>query len=221
MALLVGVVSQKGGVGKSTIARLIAREYAAHGWDVKIADLDVSQGTSVDWKLRREQHGHAPDIGVETFNTVALALKRAAAYDLMIFDGPPHSTSGTLDIARHCDLVILPTGLSRDDLKPSVMLAHELVEHGIDPEEIAFVLCRVGDRPNEIQEARAYIHKAGYATLPGELPEKTGYRRASDEGRAPTEAPYPTLREKAEFLAQQIIDALTRRQRRGGQEKVA
>jgi chromosome partitioning protein len=221
MALRVGVVSQKGGVGKSTIARLIAREYATHGWDVKIADLDVSQGTSVDWKLRREQRGHTPDIGVETFNTVALALKRAGAYDLMIFDGPPHSTSGTLDIARHCDLVILPTGLARDDLKPSVMLAHELVDHGIDTAKITFVLCRVGDRPNEIQEARAYIRKAGYVTLQGELPEKTGYRRASDEGRAPTETLYPTLKEKAEFLAQQIIDALTRQQRRADIEKVA
>ncbi|MHC5747164.1 MAG: hypothetical protein ACYTXT_35825 [Nostoc sp.] len=42
MTVLVGVISQKrGGVGKSTLARLIAREYAA-GWDVKIADLDVA-----------------------------------------------------------------------------------------------------------------------------------------------------------------------------------
>ena len=49
MAALVGLVSQKGGVGKSTLARLVAREYAAAGWQVKIADLDISQGTSTDW----------------------------------------------------------------------------------------------------------------------------------------------------------------------------
>lgn len=219
MALLVGVVSQKGGVGKSTIVRLIAREYAAHGWDVKVADLDISQGTSVDWKLRREQHGLTPEIGVETFNTVALALKRSNSYDLMIFDGPPHSTSGTLDIARQSDLVVLPTGLSQDDLKPTVMLAHELVDSGIKTDKIVFVLVRVGDRPNEILEARDYIRKAGYVTLKGELPEKTGFRRASDEGRAPSEVLYPSLRKKAEFLAQQIIDELTRRQQQ--QEKVA
>ena len=39
MAIFLGIVSQKGGVGKSTLARLVAREYAEAGWDVKIADL--------------------------------------------------------------------------------------------------------------------------------------------------------------------------------------
>jgi MinD-like ATPase involved in chromosome partitioning or flagellar assembly len=42
VALLIGVVSQKGGVGKSTLCHLIAREYAAGSWNVKIADLDPS-----------------------------------------------------------------------------------------------------------------------------------------------------------------------------------
>jgi cellulose biosynthesis protein BcsQ len=37
MAALIGVISQKGGVGKSTIARLVAREYAAAGWQVRIS----------------------------------------------------------------------------------------------------------------------------------------------------------------------------------------
>ena len=96
MAALIGLVSQKGGVGKSTLARLIAREYAAAGWQVKIADLDISQGTSTDWKQRRERGGIKPDIAVEPFGTVAQALKVAQLYDLVVFDGPPHSMAGTL-----------------------------------------------------------------------------------------------------------------------------
>ena len=55
MAMIVGIVSQKGGVGKSTLARLIAREFAAQDWQVKIADLDVSQATSFHWRSRRLQ----------------------------------------------------------------------------------------------------------------------------------------------------------------------
>jgi chromosome partitioning protein len=44
MAVIIAMVSQKGGIGKSTLSRLIAREYANAGWSVKIADLDVGLG---------------------------------------------------------------------------------------------------------------------------------------------------------------------------------
>jgi chromosome partitioning protein len=206
MATLIGLVSQKGGVGKSTLARLVAREYASAGWQVKIADLDISQGTSTDWKQRRERAGIKPEIAVEPFGTVAQALKVARMYDLLVFDGPPHSMAGTLEIANASDAVILPTGLSLDDLKPSVLLAHELIQNGIPGDRVAFVLCRVGDRENEIVEARAYVVKAGYRLLDGDLPERTGYRRASDQGRAASETTHPSLRERAERLAQSVID---------------
>ena len=213
MTVMIGMVSQKGGVGKSTISRLVAREYAAAGWAVKIADLDVSQGTSTDWKQRREQNGLGPEVAVEPFRTVAQAIKVAPLYDLLIFDGPPHSMAGTLDIARASTLVVLPTGLSLDDLKPTVLLAHELVEAGIGIARIGIGLCRVGDRENEIDEARSYLRKAGYGCLKGSLPEKTGYRRASDEGQAVSEVPFPTLKERAEELAQSIIDRIAELQR--------
>ena len=75
MAVIVGMVSQKGGVGKSTLSRLVAREYALAGWTVKIADLDVSQGTSFNWQSRRLQAGIEPVIPVERFGTVEQALK--------------------------------------------------------------------------------------------------------------------------------------------------
>jgi chromosome partitioning protein len=151
MTMMIGVVSQKGGVGKSTISRLVAREYAAAGWTVKIADLDISQGTSTDWKQRREQNALQPEIAVEPFRTIAQAIKVASLYDLLVFDGPPHSMVGTLEIARTSDIVVLPTGLSLDDLKPTVLLAHELVEAGVVADKIAVGLCRVGDRENEIE----------------------------------------------------------------------
>jgi len=211
MSIIVGVLSQKGGVGKSTIARLIAREYAFAGWNVKIADLDISQGTSVDWERRREQYGLSPEIAVEPFRTVAQALKISDSYDMMIFDAPPHSMSGTLEIAKASVLSVLPTGLSLDDLRPSIMLAHELVNSGISAGKIIFVLCRVGDRENEITEAREYIRSAGYACADGSLPEKTAYRRASDEGRALSEVTYPSLKLRTEQVAQSIIDSISSR----------
>ena len=49
MVAVIAFVSQKGGVGKSTLARALAREAAASGLKVKVADLDPEQATIVDW----------------------------------------------------------------------------------------------------------------------------------------------------------------------------
>src|SRR5260370_16143194 len=116
MAALIGLVAQKGGVGKSTLARLVAREYAAAGWQVKIADLDISQGTSTDWKQRRQRAGAKPDIAVEPFGTVAQALKVAQLYDLVVFDGPPHSMAGSVEVSNVTASAVLPTPLNLGDL---------------------------------------------------------------------------------------------------------
>ena len=210
MTLLIGMVSQKGGVGKSTLARLIAREYAQAGWNVKIADLDVSQGTSFNWQARRLQNQIEPSVSVERFGTVDQALKQRDHYDLLILDGPPHSTSGTLRIAQAADLVVLPTGLALDDMEPTVLLAHELVKKGVPRSRIALAFCRVGESQHEIAEAQEYIRQAGYRVLAGSLPEKIAYRRASDEGRTLTETRFASLNDRGDKLAQDIIDLVTR-----------
>jgi chromosome partitioning protein len=70
-------------------------------------------------------------------------------------DGAPAATAATQEIGRAADLLILPTGLSEDDLRPQVLLAHEFVKQGISLDELVFVLCRVGDSEKEIQDTRA------------------------------------------------------------------
>jgi chromosome partitioning protein len=208
MTLFLGIVSQKGGVGKSTLARLVAKEYATAGWRVKIADLDIAQGTSFNWQARRLQHALEPTIPVERFGTVEQVLKVAALYDLIIFDCPPNATAGTLKAAQASTCIILPTGLSLDDLEPSILLAHEFIKQGLLPERLAFALCRVGDSEIEIAEARHYIQRAGYTVLKGAIPEKIAYRRASDEGRTLTETRFPSLNERSDTVAQSVIDYL-------------
>lgn len=207
MAIIIGIVSQKGGVGKSTLARLIAREFAAQEWHVKIADLDIAQATSYHWRSRRLQHAIEPDISIEQYGRVEQALKIANQYDVLVLDGAPHATRATQQIAQASDLVIVPTGLAIDDLQPGVWLAHDLAKH-LPRQRIVFALCRVGTSTSEITEARQYLSEAGYAVLEGALPEQVAYRRASDEGRAATETRYPSLNRRAEVLTQHIIDTI-------------
>ena len=63
------------------------------------------------------------------------------------------------------------------------------------------------------EEARDYVTQAGYRVLAGSLPEKTAYRRASDEGRSRTETRFPSLNRRSDELAQGIVDLITQMQK--------
>jgi chromosome partitioning protein len=181
---------------------------AAQDWLVKIADLDISQATSYHWRTRRLQRAMEPDISIEQYGRVDQALKSAEHFDVLVLDGAPHATQATQQIAKASDLVIIPTGLAVDDLQPGVTLAHDLIKH-VPRQKVVFALCRVGNSQAEIAEARQYLTEAGYQVLEGELPEQVGYRRASDEGKAATETRYQSLNQRAEAIAQSVVNKIS------------
>tara|TARA_R100000234_G_scaffold119425_1_gene102313 strand:+ start:2944 stop:3597 length:654 start_codon:yes stop_codon:yes gene_type:complete len=206
VALVISLLAQKGGVGKSTLARLVAREYAANNWTVKIADMDLGQGTAYAWHQRRLQAGTMPVLSVEQFGSVKSALKASEAVDLLVFDGAPAADRQTRQIAEHSDLVVIPSGVALDDLEPTVRLANVLQQHC---NHLSLCLSRVGTSTPELNEARGYLGATPHHVLDGHLLEKTGYRRASDAGRTATETNFSTLNSRADFLAQTIIDRLS------------
>lgn len=202
ISLVIAVLSQKGGVGKSTLSRLIARTYASAGWRVKIADFNTKQKTSVDWSALRMSLSLQPEVPAEAFTSIKLAMKQD--YDLLIIDGRPDSDTTTLDAAKEANLVIIPCGDSLDDLKPQVMFAHELVARGVNRQKLLFVLNQVSETIISIADARQYVGSAGYPVAKIELPMKAGYKIAQNSGRALTETTFSTLNERAEALAQEI-----------------
>jgi chromosome partitioning protein len=206
MASVIAFVSQKGGVGKSTLARALAREGAANGLRVKLADLDTQQGTSVDWHRTRMDAGIEPTVSAEAFKTAAQALAVASQYDILIIDGPARTSQATLDIARAANLVVQPSGASLDDLRPAVREFHALVKAGVPRDRLAFALNRIGTDAEEA-DARAYLAEAGYAVLAGCLVERPAYRRAQNSGYSVTETRYAALNVRADVLIQSLIDA--------------
>jgi chromosome partitioning protein len=207
MPRVIGFISQKGGVGKSTLARALAREAAASGLSVKLADLDIQQATSVNWHRRRLEQGIETRISVEAYKTAAQAIGAGQSFDMLVVDGPGRSSSGSLDIARSADLVVQPTGASLDDLEPAVLVFHELVRHGIAHERLAFALCRTGTAVEE-QETRAYLGRAGYTVLNGSIPERPALRQAQNNGFAITETRYHSLVQRADMVLQDIVDRM-------------
>jgi chromosome partitioning protein len=206
--VILSLISQKGGVGKSAVARLLAVEFTKAGWSVKIADLDPAQGTSAKWKARRDRAGIQPEIAVEKFRTLDRALKEADRFDLVILDGPAHAEQGGRIMARESDLVLMPTCYGLDDLEAQVEAAYELEQSGVDTSKIWFVFCRAKGSDSEDRAARAYLRKAKINVLDPIFQELPSIRQAHNEGRAASEIPFPKVQERVMALAQAVVDRL-------------
>ena len=180
MTYIIGMVSRKGGAGKSTLARLFGRELAQDDFSVKIADLDPQQSSCTEWATDWAEAGILPEIQVQPFENLRTALVEADRSDAYILDGRPHSSK----------------------------LAHNLVDSGIETSRIPFALAKTTRNSAEISAARAYLEQTEYAPLDGFLPGSTTYGIAHDAGKTVAETSYQSLNENATYLAQAIIDCL-------------
>lgn len=206
MSTIIACLSQKGGVGKSTIARLLARTFASVDWSVKICDFNTRQLTSVDWVAMRMQAGVEPVIDAQPMSSVKKL--KSEPYDLLVIDGAPDSDQSSLEAARVADLVVIPTGLTVDDLKPQSGFGNELIKKGVPREKILFVLNKTTESELATREAMAFLRSQGFEVAETDLATKTGYQMAQNIGLSIAETKYPTLNERADHLAAEIVDKL-------------
>jgi chromosome partitioning protein len=207
MTAIIAFISQKGGVGKSTLARGLSRELAKGGLVVKIADLDTQQGTSIEWNKTRLNNNLKPEIFVESFSRASSVFKIAKHFDIVIIDAPARTSKATLEIAKASDLIIQPSGASRDDLIPAVKEFHALVKEGISRKKLVFALNRIGTKSEE-DAARAYINEASYQVIEDSLGDKPAYRQAQNYGHSITETRYKSLNTKTDNFFQSLINMI-------------
>src|SRR5690242_12040485 len=115
MPIIVSFISQKGGVGKSTLARALAA-VAGHFMRVRLADLDEQQETALQWERVREKDGSRPLCEVVGYSSVGKAIAQGADVELLVIDAPARTNRQTFELAKHSHLIVQPTGASADDL---------------------------------------------------------------------------------------------------------
>ena len=93
---VIAFVSQKGGTGKSTLARALAAVCVQAGLEVVLADIDPRQQTLIQWQKARTAQRVSPRLSVEPFDNAAEAVERAQACDLLILDAPGGVNDDTL-----------------------------------------------------------------------------------------------------------------------------
>jgi chromosome partitioning protein len=210
MGEVISFVGQKGGTGKSTLARAFAVEAARAQTNVLIADLDDAQRTSFEWGQRRIANGFKPIVNVERVPRLQL-FTRAAAVDVLVVDAPGWADASTVWLAQGSQLTVLSTGGGVDDLNPTIRLMHELMGKDIPQWRVALALCRVQNEA-EVAFARDYLRQAKYKALKGELYERKSFRDLQNLGQSVTENSASALAREARELVESIGVALARAQ---------
>jgi chromosome partitioning protein len=148
--MIVALLNQKGGVGKTTLALHLAGAWARQGSRVTVIDADP-QGSALDWSEQRAKEGRPRLFGVlglarDTLHREAPEIARGV--DHVVIDGPPRIAGLMRSALLAADLVLVPAQPSPFDGWASGEMLNLIREARIfRPELVArFVLNRCAAR---------------------------------------------------------------------------
>ncbi|RHZ35858.1 ParA family protein [endosymbiont GvMRE of Glomus versiforme] len=198
---IIAFISQKGGVGKSTLSQALATEATKKKLKILLADCDPQQASSYQWSQIKKR------VNCQVFQQVKDIWPLSRNYDLIIIDGPARTSQATKEIAEKADLIIQPTGASRLDLVPAVKEFHALKEAGVNKKKLLFILTRLATKA-EAEASQQYLKVSGYHYSPLVLYEKASYRQTQNEGKSITETRYKNLQKQAQQLINNLLSYL-------------
>jgi chromosome partitioning protein len=142
--MIISVLNQKGGSGKTTLAVNLARSYTKTGaWKALLVDSD-RQGSALHW--HEKSGGELIDLTCLPVNTLDKdVLKFTKSYDRIIIDGVPRISPLTICAIKAADLILIPVQPSPYDIwatEDLVRSVKERIEMTDGKTKAAFVVSR-------------------------------------------------------------------------------
>jgi chromosome partitioning protein len=178
--VIVGVVNQKGGVGKSTIAVHLAAAWAKR-YRVLLVDADP-QASALAWLSDPAAVG-LEVVQPRTGGLSAFLEAQAAHYDVIVTDTPPGLGNILREVVRAADLLVIPLHPTPVDIK-AVRGTLELVQilRGRDV-DVRLVLSRGQPQTVLDETARAALAPYGVPILKTRIHQRVAIAEAGGTGR--------------------------------------
>ncbi|MDE0003943.1 MAG: ParA family protein [Rhodospirillaceae bacterium] len=174
----IAFISQKGGVGKTTLATALAVSAHLDGRSAAVIDLDP-QASAAFWKDARLAGEPAVTAVPTTRLGAVLDVARGTGCDWAVIDAPPLAKDIAFEAARHADFVLVPTRPAVLDVM-AISRTLELITHYGKPSAVVLSLCPV--RGREVEDTEAAVRQMGAMVAPVRIHNRIAYSRAQQSG---------------------------------------
>jgi chromosome partitioning protein len=187
--MIIGVLNQKGGVGKTTIAVNLAATYARQGRRVLLVDADP-QGSSMAWSSARTLPPLFPVIGGAKPTLHKDMPELARDYEVVVIDGAPRVSDLGRSAIMASDMVLIPVQPSPYDVWASAEIV-QLVREAQQYKEnlkVAFVINRKIANTAIGRDVADALGEFAVPVLKTSLTQRVLYAESAAQGMAVFEA---------------------------------